>query len=321
MKVTIIGSGIVGSCWAVVFGRAGWSVTLYDTDSNRLTMALEATRTKLEQLSQYALLNLTVAQIMQNISVQTDLATALEDSVYVQECVPEVLEIKLSVFAQLDALAPSTAILASSTSNIPASKFTENLPTRQRCLVAHPINPPHVIPLVEVVPTEWTDSSVVNQALEILSGVGQKPVLLKKEVPGFVINRMQYAILAECFRLIEDDVLSVQDVDTSLRYGLAPRWSFMGPIQTIDLNAPEGVKDYCDRYLGGISGLIKQQDNNREFTPEMVEKLAAHQRSLYATDRIPDAIQWRDARLMAQLKHDRECKEIDEKYFPGNTSK
>lgn len=134
-------------------------------------------------------------------------------------------------------------------------------------------------------------------------------------------------------RMIEDEVLSVGDLDASLRYGLAPRWSFMGPVQTIDLNAPngmshalsnlitEGVQDYCDRYLPGICNLIKTQDNNREFGREMVEKLVKHQRSLYPEDKIPQAIEWRDARLMAQLRHHKEAEStIDQKLFPAHSA-
>eukprot|EP01126_Amoeba_proteus_P020170 TRINITY_DN2060_c0_g1_i10.p1 TRINITY_DN2060_c0_g1~~TRINITY_DN2060_c0_g1_i10.p1 ORF type:complete len:269 (+),score=42.01 TRINITY_DN2060_c0_g1_i10:335-1141(+) len=267
---------------------------------------------------------------MARISTAVELHTALEGAVYVQvresylspqlkkECVPEVLNLKIEVFTQLDRIAPSNIILASSTSAIPPSKFTEFLTTRNRCLVAHPINPPHLIPLVEIVPSPWTDDEVVSRAVKILKDVGQKPVVMKKEVNGFIANRLQYALLAECFRLVEDGIVSPADIDTSIVHGLAPRWAFMGPFQTIDLNAPNGIRDYCDRYLNTISTLVKQQDNNREFGQGLVQQLHEHQRSLYNESQISQAIEWRDTRLMSLCRHQLECQTIDQEMFPSD---
>jgi len=216
------------------------------------------------------------------------------------------------LFAQLDEIVSPQTILASSTSSIPASQFTQNLRYRNRCLVAHPINPPHVIPLVEIIPAPWTDPAVVTKTRDLMIRVGNAPVVLKKEIPGFVQNRLQYALLAEAFRLVEDGVISPADVDTTVIYGLAARWSFIGPFQTIDLNAPKGVSDYCQRYLGGIYNVLKQQDNQREFTQETTKKIDDHFRSKYSVEEIPQVTAWRDKRLMALASHQEEAKKIDQ---------
>jgi len=168
---------------------------------------------------------------------------------------------------------------------------------------------------VEIVPAPWTDPEVVNKTKAIMLKVGNAPVVLKKEVLGFVQNRLQYALLAEAFRLVEDGVLSPGDVDIAVVHGLAARWSFMGPFQTIDLNAPNGVADYCKRYLSGIYNVLKEQDNSRQFSSETVRKIDDHQRSLYPVEKITDVGAWRDTKLMALATHHVETKNLD-KHFP-----
>src|SRR5208337_4715471 len=119
---------------------------------------------------------------------------------------------------------------------------------RARCLVVHPINPPYLIPAAEVVPAPWTDPAVVERTAALLRAAGHAPIVMKREIDGFVMNRMQGALLEEAFRLVAEGYASVEDVDIGIRDGLALRWSFMGPFETIDLNAPGGVRDYANRY-------------------------------------------------------------------------
>src|SRR5690606_19450990 len=121
-------------------------------------------------------------------------------------------------------------------------------PGRGRCLVAHPVNPPYLIPVVELCAAEWTSSDTMARTRELMLDIGQKPVSVYGEPRGFVLNRLQGALLREAFRLVEKGNVSVEDLDTTIKDGLGLRWSFMGPFETIDLNAPGGVQDYCDRY-------------------------------------------------------------------------
>src|SRR5262249_20259952 len=157
--------------------------------------------------------------------------------------------------AELDRLAAPDAILASSTSTIVASRFTEKLKGRSRCLVAHPVNPPHLVPLVELVGAPWTSPKVIAKAKALYQAVGQVAIVVKKEVDGFILNRLQAVLLAEAFRLVEGGYVTPQDLDKTLKDGLGLRWSFMGPFETIELNAPGGIPDYCGRYGGPLSAL------------------------------------------------------------------
>ena len=125
--------------------------------------------------------------------------------------------------------ARANAIIASSSSGIPASAFTRDLKTRQRCLIAHPVNPPYLVPLVEICPAPWTDPEVVERTRAIMIQAGQVPATVKKEIDGFALNRLQGALLAEAFRLLADDVISPADLDALVKHGLGLRWSFMGP--------------------------------------------------------------------------------------------
>ena len=139
----------------------------------------------------------------------------------------------------------SDTIIGSSTSGIPASAFTKDLACRDRCLVAHPINPPSVTPLVELCPAPWTDRAVVDSVFNLMTNAGQSPIRLKKEVSGFVANRLQGALLTMALRLVEDGICSVEDVDIAIRDGLGRRWSFMGPFETIDLTRPAVLRTTC----------------------------------------------------------------------------
>ncbi len=178
------------------------------------------------------------AAIAARVQTAASLDAALAGAAYVQENSPERLDVKRAVFGELDAPAPPDTILASSTSSIPASLFTEHLPHRHRCLVAHPVNPPYLIPVVEISGAPWTSADAIARTRDILGTVGQRPVVVRKEIEGFILNRLQGALLQEAFRLFRDGVASVADIDTTIKDGLGLRWSFMGPLETIDLNAP-----------------------------------------------------------------------------------
>jgi 3-hydroxyacyl-CoA dehydrogenase len=230
------------------------------------------------------------------------LAEALAGAAYVQENSPERVEVKIPLFQQLDELAAPETVIASSTSGIPASAFTENLKGRARCLVAHPVNPPYLVPLVEICPAPWTSAEAVAKTREIMVAAGQVPATVNKEMDGFALNRLQGALLAEAFRLIDDGVISPEDCDALVKHGLGLRWSFMGPLETIDLNAPGGLADYCERY-GPLYQRIQEQATPRAWTKELVGKLHGAQRAKLPMDRQADRQAWRDARLMALLAH------------------
>ena len=177
------------------------------------------------------------------------LEAALDGAVHVQENTPENVEVKREVFAQARRgrarLTPCSQARPRRSCRPPSPRRCTG---RARCLVVHPINPPYLIPAAEVVPAPWTDAGVVERTAALLRAAGHAPIVMKREIDGFVMNRLQGALLEEAFRLVADGYASIEDVDIGIRDGLALRWSFMGPFETIDLNAPGGVRDYAERY-------------------------------------------------------------------------
>ena len=297
-KIALVGGGLIGQAWAIVFARAGHDVMLYDAEPAALKQAHDAIAARLQDLAGFGLVSDPHA-VAGRIGYVTGLAEALDGAAYVQESTPERVEVKRAVFSVLDRLAAPDAILASSTSGIPASSFTEHVAGRQRCLVAHPINPPYVTPLVELCPAPWTDPAVVDRTHELMTRVGQAPIRLKKEVQGFVANRMQAALIGAALRMVRDGVASAADVDTAIRDGIGLRWSFMGPLETIDLNAPGGIADYLRRY-GPLYQAIEREQGPLEWSDEaLLRRLEHERRALLPTERLIERSVWRDRRLMA----------------------
>jgi len=253
-RVAIIGSGLIGRSWAIVFARGGCDVALWDGEAGVAETARRLVADGLDELAKHALVRDTGAAA-RRVRAAADLTDVLAGADFVQESLPERVEVKRAIFAELDRLAPPNAILASSTSTIVASSFTENLAGRHRCLVAHPVNPPHLVPVVELVGTPWTSPEVVARAKAIYEQVEQVPIVVRREIDGFILNRLQAVLLSEAFRLVGEGYVSPQDLDKTIKDGLGLRWAFMGPFETIELNAPGGIPDYCARYGPSLSKL------------------------------------------------------------------
>ena len=313
-RTAIIGSGFIGRAWAISFARAGYEVRLWDQDANAPAAARGYIAGVLDDLEKNDLLNgQTPADVLARIHPEKELAAALDGAEHVQENTPENLDVKIPVFRMLDEAAPADAVIASSTSAILPSKFTEGLAGRHRCLVIHPINPPYLIPAAEVVPAPWTSPETVERARRFLVKAGHAPLVMKKELDGFIMNRMQGALLEEAFRLVADGYASVEDVDTGIRDGLALRWSFMGPFETIDLNAPGGIRDYCERYQGIYSNIFPQMLRRVDWAGDVMNQIEAERRKRLPAGKLKDRQVWRDRRLMALAAHKRKSmKDIGE---------
>ncbi|MGI9333020.1 MAG: 3-hydroxyacyl-CoA dehydrogenase [Gammaproteobacteria bacterium] len=312
-RVAIIGVGLVGRAWATVFARAGYDAVLFDPADGVAARAAELIRDSLPDLHAAELLNAkTPAEVFAHVHVAATMAEAVDGTVHVQESGPERVEVKRDIHAQLDRLAPAHAVLASSTSGIPASQFTESLPGRSRCLVAHPINPPHIIPLVEIIPAPWTEAECVERTRRLMTDVGQSPIRTTREIDGFVANRLQGALLSEAFRLVEDGVCTVADIDTAIADGLGLRWSFIGPFETIDLNSPSGVRGYCDMLGELYYSLAKEQADPRPWSQALVAEIERQRRAALSLDDIASRQAWRDRRLAQLVAHRREAIEEDE---------
>jgi len=303
-KVAIIGGGLIGRAWAISFSRAGHEVAIYDAQSGAAEAGLRFVDSMLADLHANGLLGGNEpSAVRERIKVADDLAGALRDAVHVQENTPERLEMKIEVFRDLDRLAAPEATLASSTSALLPSSFTESLPGRGRCLVVHPINPPYLVPAVEIVPAPWTDPAVIERTGEFMRAAGHAPIMMKREIDGFVMNRLQGALLQEAFRLVAEGYASAGDIDIGIRDGLGLRWSFMGPFETIDLNAPAGVADYIARYEGLYQTLWQTQQHIVPWSGPVAREIESELRSKVGADQLPARAGWRDRRLMALLRH------------------
>jgi len=301
-NVAVIGAGLIGRAWSIVFARAGFQVALWDKFPTQVQLALDFIADRLPELRQAGLLVDEPATVLGRIRPMQSMWEAVRDAVHIQENGPEKVPDKQALFAELDRAAKPDAVLASSTSGIPASAFTEGLNGRARCLVAHPVNPPYLVPLVEICPAPWTSDAAVAQARDLMHRAGQVPVTVKKELDGFALNRLQGALLAEAFRLLDADAISSADLDALVKHGLGLRWSFMGPLETIDLNAPGGLADYCNRY-GPLYATLQQQMTPLEWDTALIDRLQAARREELPLNMQPVRQEWRDRRLMALLAH------------------
>lgn len=304
LSVAIVGCGLVGRAWAIAFARAGHHCRLYDATAGAAESARKRLAPLVEDLVEAGLTE-AAAPILARITAADSLETALGDASWVQESVPEDLPLKQSLWPALDAASPPDAILASSTSAIVPSAFTEQLAHRERCLVAHPLNPPYLIPAVELVPAPWTSDAVMQRAAAAIEGIGMAPIVMAKELDGFVMNRLQGALLEEAFRLVEGGYCGPEDVDRGLKDGLALRWSFMGPFETIDLNAPNGVADYCRRYEHIYENLHPSMCRRADWSGPVLERIESDRRRRLPAAGLEERHRWRDRRLMALAAHKR----------------
>jgi len=313
-KATVVGSGLIGRSWAMLFAGAGYKVTLYDTNPQQLTNALEDIKRQLELLKEQGLLRgkLTIDEQMKLLSTSSDLKSAMQDAVYIQESVWENLEAKTAIFKEMDKHAVKGQILASSTSTIPPTKFTTGLAHKEYCVVAHPCNPPFYCPLIELVPNQWTLPEIMKQTDLIMKEIGQVPVTLKKEIVGFGLNRIQYALLAECYRLVQDDVMEVEDIDKIFKDGLGMRYAFFGPLEITHINAI-GVADYAKRYNRGYQECCASMGPTPSWEGDLLEKVRKPLEAQVPLDKLRERCAWRDVRLaaLAKLK-----KELNEKTGP-----
>ena len=300
--VAIIGAGLIGRAWALVFARAGWQVQIYDIDPDLLENLPAKLHAESEILSRHQLAE-DSAGMLASIQICSDLESVLAGADFVQENGPERLDLKQEIFAKLDRLAAPNVPIASSTSSIIASVFSEGLAGKARCLVGHPVNPPHLVPLVEICGAPWTDRNILDKAYDIYAGIGQVPVHIHSEIDGFVLNRLQGALLAEALQLIEEGVISVEDLDKTVKDGLGLRWAFMGPFETIELNAPEGAADYFSRYGPVFAKMARSSAGAEIFAPERTQKIAASWKGQLAPSEIAARSRWRNERLAALVRH------------------
>ncbi len=309
MKVAVVGAGLIGRAWAVVFARGGAEVALFDSVAGQSETARHWAGDALLQMQEFGLID-DAAACLARIKVFDRLEEALAGAEHVQESIAERSEPKQILFGEIEKHVSATAVLASSSSAILPSVIFGSLPTRHRALVVHPMNPPHLVPVVEVCGAPFTTSETVEKTSRFMQMCGMSVVKVEAEIEGFILNRLQFAVLNEALRLIEGGHVSARDLDKTLKDGLALRWSFMGPIETIDLNAPGGIADYMERYGATIRRGGELQKASRDWTPAVADSLARERRAEVPLDALRDAQAQRDRRLMllAKFKRSRDFK-------------
>ena len=292
-KIGICGAGLIGASWAIGFANAGYMSYVYDNNTNSVENFNNYFDDLLQDLKTIDP-NVNEDKIRNNIQLNCTIEQICEDAILIQESVVEDLRVKQNLYKELDRHTSKDTILASSSSYLVISKISELVEHKNRCINAHPALPPHVVPFVEVVGSNDTSQEILNKALNIYKNANYAAILVKKETEGFVLNRLQGALLNEAVRLHEGGFASMEDIDIALKHALGIRWAFMGPFEIMDLNAPEGIKDSFSRYRTGIQNLAKQQNTVPSYSDEYLNNLDKEQRQRLAYQDRPDRIKKRN---------------------------
>jgi L-gulonate 3-dehydrogenase len=306
-KIACVGAGTVGRAWGVVFARAGHGVMLYDALPGEVTeRALPLARQTLELMAQSGMLDEPVETVFARLRPAGSIAEAVHGAAYVQESVREDLAVKRQVFAEIAAAAPADAILASSTSALPGSDFLGELLDPGRALVVHPVNPPSLIPLVELCGTRWTRPETIEAARQMMLDAGMRPIVLRKEIEGFILNRLQFTLVAEALHLVGEGYCTAEDIDAVLTDGLALRWASIGPFEVAHLNAPDGLQGFVNRLGPMMKRLGALSRPDYDWTAEQIAEAHAGLAARIPVEDIADRQAWRDQRILAlrRLKRD-----------------
>jgi L-gulonate 3-dehydrogenase len=299
-RVAVIGAGVIGRGWIALFAKAGFQVSVYDAAPDAYGHAAEAVAVTLRDLASYGLTDDPDAAFAR-VAPAASQAEAVAGAFFIQESVHERVEIKRAVLREIDALADPSAIISSSCSSLLPADIFEAVKTPARCIVAHPFNPPHLMPLVELLPGPLTSEATLAATSALMTDLGQSPVVLRKAVPGYVVNRLQAAVINEAMHLVGQGVISPSDLDLCMTASLGRRWAFLGPFETMDLNADDGVAGYAGRFQGSYEELGADLDASDPWPAGALEAVVRSRRADLPLDQIGARQEWRNRHLMAML--------------------
>ncbi len=244
----VLGAGVIGASWASLFLASGRSVAVYDPDPNAKSTVLEYINNAWLVLQKLGLTE-NSNQSGSNIEFHTSAADAVAGADFIQESVPERIEIKHAIYREIENALTKDAVIASSASGLTLSEMQSGFKDPSKLVLGHPFNPPHLIPLVEVMGNEKTANGVVEKAEAFYRAIGKVTIRVNKEVPGHVANRLQAAVWRESIHMVASGVASVEDIDTAMWAGPGLRWAAMGPTMLFHLGAGEGgLDEFCQRY-------------------------------------------------------------------------
>lgn len=267
-KIAIIGSGVMGSGIAQSFAVSGYFVTINDVKEELLNHAQNRISENLSLLMEEGALTDREKQgALANITYSEDLEGTVRDADFIIEAIPEVIELKLNLYQQLEEMIKPDAIVASNTSTFPISQLMEKASFADRMVITHFFNPGHLVPLVEIVQHDETKPEIVKITMDLMRKIGKSPILLKKEIAGFIANRLQTALMREAFYLLKEGVADAEDIDTAITAGPGFRWAFTGPIEIADF----GGLDTWQRVFDNVSPVL---DQSKE-APDLIRDLVA----------------------------------------------
>lgn len=287
-----VGLGVIGRSWAIAFARAGWQVRLFDAQPAVADKAVAQIDRALAKLGQQD------SGVRERIRPVDTLADALDGANYIQESIREDIDLKRAIFRDLDREAGPETLIGSSTSGLPGSAFMGGLDISPRCLVVHPTNPPHLVPLTELCRTLWTSDAGFAAISQIMTTIGQVPVTIHREITGFVLNRLQSAVVQEALSLVGRGIIDPIDLDKVMAFGLGLRWAFMGPFETGHLNADGGYRDYMAKYASDWEGDFRDLARDTIVDPAVVARIADALEQAKPGS-VADRQLWRDRQLLA----------------------
>jgi len=303
-NVAVVGAGVMGHGIAQLYALAGFPVSLYDIREEYLDRAFRAMEDSLSLLvKEEFVTEARKKEALRRVSRTTDLEGAVNGADFITEAIPEVLEMKWALFATLERLAKPDAIIASNTSTLPISMMAKHSATPHRMIITHFFNPAQLVPLVEIVKHEKTTGPVVETTIALMRTIGKHPVLLKKEVPGFIANRLQAAIVREAFHLLSEGVADARDIDAAITAGPGFRWAFIGPIETADF----GGLDTWKRVIDNLAPELGKRESAPDRIVEAVQEGNLGTKTgkgiySYTDVSVPEKIRERDTNFIRLLK-------------------
>ncbi|QUG40246.1 3-hydroxyacyl-CoA dehydrogenase family protein [Psychrobacillus sp. INOP01] len=267
-KVTVLGAGTMGHGIAQLYAQAGYDVSMFDIKDEFLESAMTRISDNLDMLIQENSITAFEKEItLKRISTSTDLKEAVSGTRFVTEAVSENLTIKFDLFKQLEEVVEDDTIIASNTSTFSIQQLSEGVQKTDRLIITHFFNPAHLVPLVEVVKGPETSQDIIDRTVEVLRNIGKKPVVLKKDIPGLIANRLQAALVREAFYLLDNGIADAKDIDLAITAGPGFRWAFIGPLETADF----GGLDIWKSVVENLAPVLSKEEKIPQFVEEKVQ--------------------------------------------------